>query len=232
MTGAQILKDGAQRAVDFVVASQNPGKGWRYSAKSGDNDTSVTAWCVMALKSAEAADLNFPKSAYEGALAWFKEVTEENGYYRVGYTHKGTGKVFVPGKNEDFVDHPAMSAAAVACRIFVQKDKREAALGAVSLLVADLPEWKEKKIDTYYWYYASMACFQYDGPDGPMWKKWNEPMKNAIIPNQHVAKDGCKNGSWDSSGDRWGFEGGRVATTALCALTLETYYRYAPTFKK
>jgi flavin reductase (DIM6/NTAB) family NADH-FMN oxidoreductase RutF len=61
----------AQKAVDFLLAAQNPGKGWRYGAKSGDNDTSVTSWAVMALRSAERVGLMFPKSAYEGALAWF-----------------------------------------------------------------------------------------------------------------------------------------------------------------
>ena len=67
----------------------------------------------------------------------------------------------------------------------------------MNLLVSDLPEWKPNKIDFYYWYYASLALFQYDGPEGPMWKKWNEPMKNALVPNQKTGEDGCENGSWD-----------------------------------
>jgi hypothetical protein len=45
-----------------------------------------------------------------------------------------------------------------------------------------------------YWYYSSLALFQDDGPEGGMWKKWNEPMKNALVPNQHTAKDGCTSG--------------------------------------
>jgi hypothetical protein len=115
-------------------------------------------------------------------------------------------------------------------RIFMQKRKSEPALGAVKLLVSDLPEWKTNKIDFYYWYYATLALFQYDGPDGPMWKKWNEPMKNALVPNQKTAKDGCRNGSWDPDAERWGSEGGRVYAVALNALTLEVYYRYPNVF--
>jgi hypothetical protein len=92
--------------------------------------------------------------------------------------------------------------------------------------VQDLPQWKPNKIDFYYWYYASLALFQYDGPDGPYWKKWNEPMKNALVPNQRSKKDGCPDGSWDPETERWGFEGGRVYATAINALTLEVYYRY------
>src|SRR6185436_7720800 len=98
MTTSQPLKEPAQKAIDFVVAAQNPGKGWRYSPKSGDSDTSVTGWAVMALKSAELSELSFPKSAYEGALNWFNEVSDEKG--RAGYTARGTGKVFRPGACE------------------------------------------------------------------------------------------------------------------------------------
>jgi hypothetical protein len=138
--------------------------------------------------------------------------------------------VYVPGKNEQFDHHESMSAVAVMSRIFMQKKKNEPTLNAVHLLIQDLPEWKQNKIDFYYWYYASLALFQYDGPDGPMWKKWNEPMKNTIVSNQHTAKDGCMNGSWNPEVDRWGFEGSRVYGTALNAMSLEVYYRYVNVF--
>ena len=101
---------------------------------------------------------------------------------------------------------------------------------AVTLIASDLPEWKQHKVDFYYWYYASLALFQYDGPDGGLWLKWNEPMKNAIVPHQKGSADGCRIGSWDPEADRWGFEGGRVYAVAINALTLEVYYRYANVF--
>jgi hypothetical protein len=229
MTNAPVLLEPAQKAINFIVAAQNPGKGWRYSARGGDNDTSVTGWAVMALKSAELSGLHFPASATAGAVAWLDEATERNGYYRVGYTQAGTGKVYVPGKNEQFEHHESMSAVAVMSKIFINK-KKDATLTSVNLLVSDLPAWKPGKVDFYYWYYTSLALFQYDGPKGPFWSKWNEPMKNAIVPHQKTAKSGCENGSWDPSADRWGFEGGRVYAAAINALTLEVYYRYANVF--
>ena len=36
---------------------------------------------------------------------------------------------------------------------------------------------------------------------------------------------GCEDGSWDPVGE-WGAAGGRVYSTAICAMTLEVYYRY------
>jgi hypothetical protein len=230
MTAMQTLREPAQRSIDFLIAAQNPGKGWRYSAKCGDNDTSVTGWAVMALKSAELSELSFPRTAYDAAINWLNEATEPNGYYQVGYNARSTGKVYVPGKNEQYEHHASMSAVSVMSRIFIQKTRREPALTAVTLLTGDLPEWKQNKIDFYYWYYSSLALFQFDGPDGPMWKKWNEPMKNALVPNQKTGKDGCRNGSWDPDQERWGAEGGRVYAVSINALTLEVYYRYANVF--
>jgi hypothetical protein len=231
MTATALLKEPAQKAIDFLIASQNPGKGWRYSARCGDNDTSVTGWAVMALKSAELSELTFPRqTAFEGAIAWFNEATDAQGYARVGYNQRGTGKVIIPGRNESFDHHESMSAVAVMSRIFMLKRKGDPALNAVNLLTGDLPEWKANKVDFYYWYYATLALFQYDGPEGPMWKKWNEPMKNAIVTHQRTRKDGCQDGSWTCDEDRWGSEGGRVYGVALNALSLEVYYRYPNVF--
>ena len=50
---------------------------------------------------------------------------------------------------------------------------RRAALGGVTLLAADLPEWKDTRTDFNYWYFGTMAVFQVDGPDGPTWKTRN-----------------------------------------------------------
>jgi hypothetical protein len=207
--------------VDFLVSAKNPGRAWRYSERSGENDTSVTGWAVLALKSAELSELSFPKYAGDDALSWIDEATSQA---RVGYTGAGTGKVYVPGRNEQFSDHPTMNAVSVVSRIFLHRKRPDPALA--STLAADLPAWTPGDVDFYYWYYGSLALFRYDGPDGAMWKKWNEPMKNALVTNQKTRRSGCENGSWDPTVDRWGFEGGRVYATAINALTLEVYYRY------
>jgi len=226
MTGSPLIKGAAQKAVDFTVAAQNPGKGWRYSAKCGDNDSSVTGWAVQMLRAAELADLSFPKSAYDGALSWYSEAAELGGYYQVGYNARATGKVYNPGTNEQFDHHATMTACGILSRLLIARRKGELAFGGFNLLVADLPEWRTNKIDFYYWYYGTMALFQYDGPDGPAWRKWSEQIKFMLPPNQKTAKDGCKSGSWDPDNERWGHQGGRVYVTAINALTLETYYRY------
>ncbi|HEV3029867.1 MAG TPA: prenyltransferase/squalene oxidase repeat-containing protein, partial [Planctomycetota bacterium] len=231
MTASQGLKAPAQRSIDFLVAVQTPGKGWRYSPNCGESDSSVTAWAVMALKSAELSDLHFPKSAYEGAVSWYEEVTESGPPHSVGYTKKGPDGSCRQGK-EGFAPHPTREAMAAMARIFMMKRKNPMESAAVRLATADMPEWNPKKIDFAYWHWASLAIFQVDGPDGQGWKTWNEPARDNLVLHQKGPKDGCAAGSWDPEEDRWGAEGGRVYAVAINTLTLQVHYRYANVFKK
>ena len=226
MTASRQFALPAQKAIDFLVASQTPGKGWRYSPRSGESDSSVTGWAVMALKSAELSELSFPKSAYDSALAWYGDVTDSERSQAVGYTKKGPDGASREGR-EGFDRHPGMEALGTLALHFMTKRKTEPMRGAMRLVTADLPEWKATKIDFTYWHFGSVATFQLDGPDGPMWTRWKDPLIDALVPHQGTTKDGCANGSWDPQEDRWGSAGGRVYAVALNALTLEVYYRYA-----
>jgi hypothetical protein len=229
LTGSGLFKENAQKSIDFLVSAQNPGQGWRYTAKCGDNDSSVTGWCVMALKSAEISELHVPSTGYAGARAWFDAVTNPD--YDVGYNSRDSvGQVVVKGQNAHYHDHDALVAIAVMSRIFMGAQRGDPRLkGGADRLVRDLPVWDGPKIDFYYWYYASLALFQFDGPRGTYWRAWNERMKEALVDNQKKPTEGCIRGSWDPI-DRWGFEGGRVYATAVNVLTLEVYYRYQNVF--
>lgn len=237
MTESQILKQPAQKAIDYLTQAKNPYGAWRYTSRCGENDTSVTGWCVMALKSAKASNLLVSDGALHEANAWIKTVTDTN-YGKVGYQDLGSAgvKVVVPGKNERYENHEALGAVGMMTRIFVDVDRKDPVLAETAkCLVGDLPRWDKAKLtnDYYYWYYATLALYQYDGPDsggtGKFWKPWNEAIKRVLTMNQHTNSDGCAEGSWDAD-DRWGFEGGRVYAVAINALTMEVYGRYANAF--
>ena len=57
MTRSPRARDAAQRAVNVLQRARNPHLGWRY-ASNGENDTSVTAWCTLALYAAREAGLS------------------------------------------------------------------------------------------------------------------------------------------------------------------------------
>jgi hypothetical protein len=233
LSTAAVYKQPAQKAIDFLVEAQNPGLGWRYTARPGANDTSVTGWAVMALKSAYISGLTVPRGAFDGARAWIDRVTDSSDG-SVGYTGQGVTDVFVEGKNEQWRSRPSMTAIGLLLRIYIDSNQRDPILAkSARLLVSDLPQWDEAKheVDSYYWYYATLALFQYqDGGGHTYWKQWNEAMKKALVPSQKVRKDGCQDGSWSPEADRWGFAGGRVYVTAVNTMSLEVYYRYKLVF--
>ncbi len=77
MTGDPELRGPAQKAIDHILLQQNQdvGKGtlgWFYQGPSQWNDSSVTGWNVMALKSALAGGLNVGQGM-NGAKVWLEK---------------------------------------------------------------------------------------------------------------------------------------------------------------
>ena len=75
--GSPFLIGACEDAVGYLLRARNPYGAWRYDVPpSGDADTSVTGWAVLALTSARDAGLAVDSSALEGALSWIDEVTD------------------------------------------------------------------------------------------------------------------------------------------------------------
>ncbi|MBI4613949.1 MAG: protein kinase [Planctomycetes bacterium] len=231
MTKSPLLKESAQRGIDFIVSAQNPGFGWRYKTKPGDNDTSVTGWVVMALKSAKVSELSVPSDTFYGAQNWLDSVTDDQ-YYRTGYIQRGDKGARYRYLNEKFMRTESCTAISIISRVFMSSERSEPRSEQGDLLSQSLPTWDTNggpggtsKIDFDYWYWGTLAMFQLGGD---YWKTWNESMKTAIV--SHQRKDGDERGSWDPI-DAWGSEGGRVYATSVNVLSLEIYYRYARVFE-
>ena len=232
------LKKSVKEATKLCLRAQNDGRGWRYGIKPGDNDTSVTGWMVLALKTAKQCRLNLPKqefqNAFSGALKWFEYATASNG--RTGYNVPGDeGSRLAKGHPDPYPfskELSCMSAVGVLCRLFAGQSRKEASIrSGVDILNQQPPMWREAKgrslstINIYYWYYATYAMFQFGGKP---WAVWNNKMQRALVDTQRAEyKDDSPevDGSWDPIGE-WGISGGRVYSTALGAMTLEVYYRF------
>ncbi|MBN2490951.1 MAG: terpene cyclase/mutase family protein, partial [Planctomycetes bacterium] len=235
MTDSPILRPAVEKALAFLCQAQNPDPsgtrklGWRYTVRPGDNDTSVTGWAVLALKTAQWAGLEVAESSLEGGRGWLDRMTDP-ATGRCGYVERGVSPVRAPGREEKWPRSrsEAITALAMLCRVFLGEDpaRSEPIRQGAELCLARLPRWSEEdgSIDMYYWYHGTAAMFQLGGPS---WAKWNEAMKKAIV--EHQRKDGCAEGSWDPVGP-WGADGGRVYATAMMTLSLEAYYRHARLF--
>jgi hypothetical protein len=96
----------------------------------------------------------------------------------------------------------------------------DALRSVVSRLVNYRPEWRSG--DTFYWYCGTDVMHQFGGT---AWRLWNESLKQTLVEHQSLKGSGM--GSWDPKGGLCR-RAGRVFSTALSALALESYYRYLP----
>ena len=225
LSEAERLKEPAQRAVDFLVKARNAFKGWRYTSRCGDNDTSVTFWAALALAVAREAKLDVPTEAFKGTRAWLNDVTDE-AYGRVGYVSRHT-KCQIPGRDEGLFDHhESMTAIGVFTRRMILGEPAEShpVRNGALLLLYDPPSAKADKVDFYYWHVGALAL-RHEPSAGAKKAAWKEALGTSILSLQR--KEGCAAGSWDPA-DRWGPEGGRIYATAINALTLRTDVRYRP----
>ncbi len=239
--------EAAQKAVDYIVAAQGPYEAWNYNHKKGQrgrNDTSVTGWQVMALKSAKVAGLKVEMGAFQGATNWLERaILRQPKYDHIGWcAYAGTINDAPKGTGS-----PAMAAAGMIMRQFMGVPRGDPLMQGTAKLITESkymqPKWPDAKVNGvgygtgnfYYWYYATLAMFQMGGDH---WEKWNKKLLLGIlVPNQRNGgpRDGSANdvdGSWDPNGGGGVGRGGRVMSTALGALSLEVYYRYLPLYGK
>lgn len=225
MTGDKALLPAVEKAVQFIVRAQQASGAWDYTdAKTGRYDTSVTGWQVMALKSAQAAGVKVPAYTIYRMAQFFDRVTLSSG--EVIYSNaapsagrRGQGMVAVGMTSCQFLGFPVAGKTAA----------RQA-----SIILTHPPDWAKlatgnpdfSPMDSiYYWYYATIAMFQYGGEP---WDRWNKQMKKALLGQQR--RGGCLDGSWDPPVNFWGQVGGRLYSTTLNILSLEIYYRYLPAY--
>ncbi len=210
----------AELAVRYIEHARNKNLAWRYEPKGGDNDTSVTVWCVEALAAAQAAGIEVDAAAWRGALAWVDSMTGEFG--RVGYDSRGGS----PSRPEDAVKRfpPARSESTTAAGILVRVLAREPPRNddlvdrGIKLIFDQPPTWAPEAgtIDMYYWRCATRALRLVRSPDWPRWRD----LVQAVGLRWQVPSSGAHNaGSWDPV-DVWGEDGGRVYATAIMTLAL------------
>lgn len=213
LTGDRQYEKVAQRAVDFVLFAQDKtGGGWRYfPGQLGD--MSVTGWQFMALKSGQLAYLRVPGQAVSDAVRFLDGAQAADGA-RYGYR--------APDDDDD-----TMSAVGLLCRMYTGWDRTHPALRSG---VERLAERGPSKDNLYYDYYATQVLHHWDGP---LWKSWNDVMREWLIATQ--AREGHEAGSWHFPGETAQVHvvtkaGGRLYSTALAIMTLEVYYRHMPLY--
>jgi hypothetical protein len=220
MTGDARLRTAVAKAVEFSVRAQHPATGgWRYRPAVDAGDTSQLGWQMMALASAQRAGVDVPTHTWTRVARFLRSVRRGQ--------HGGLASY-----RPDGPPSTSMTAEALYCRGLLHEVGGEpidpqAASEATKSVLASLPA--RERINLYYWYYASLALHQQretNDQAATAWTTWNDALIEALVSTQHTA--GSDAGSWNVN-TVWGGYGGRVYTTAMAAMCLEVYYRYAPT---
>ncbi len=222
LTKVPMVKTAADRALAVVIKGQHESGGWDYNCKlSTRDDTSYMGWCVQALKAAKMAGIKHPKLDHAMKLAI--KGMQKNAHPQGGFGYTGPAQ------------HPLTGVGVLCMQFLGAANRPECKRGLAWINQNATFSWRDPwgHSPVYYWYYVTQAKFH---AGGSTWGQWNSLFSRELVRNQTVMKgaspDGKDMGYWDSPGEREHTGGnGRVMDTCLCALQLQVYYRYLPTFK-
>lgn len=200
-----------KKALTKIIALQNEDGGWRYGLSSKEiSDLAVTGWMIQALFMGRKAQV--PLSAVH-----FLKAQE---FLQTRFSTKA-GRAFylspqeIPLLNASGTD--SLTATYWICAsLFQQK------IFPQSLLLLTSPEWRPKRVNYYYWLRGSEALRM---TRAESYESWYQYLAQACVPHQE--KKGCASGSFPPI-DVWSTSGGRLYSTAMAILALQSSYRYHP----
>lgn len=226
------LGAGLRAAVDYVVRTQSPGRGWRYTSQPGGAcDSSVTSLMLLALSAARAAGVSVPASSLEQGVSFLTEATDpQTGTMRLAGRAGSGQRTAGPGRA---AVSESLTALAVTVRVHLAAGEAAALeslmprAGLWSGLLRDRPpRWLDQERDAfvvddqvaspggadfYYWFCGTMAL---RSAGGAAFEDWRRSLIESVLPRQR------ETGSWPAA-DAWSRLGGDVYATALCVLTLQ-----------
>lgn len=195
----------AERGSFFTVAAQHENGSWGYTPGS-PGDTTLTGWQILSLIGAKKAGIQTRSDTFtraKGFLMSVREGTEFQFGYRTPEAERTT------------------TAIALTLLIYLGQTPGYTYFDrAIDKLAEDGPTLT----NVYHDYYATMALHHFRHRD---WETWNATLRDHLVRTQET--EGHEAGSWHFR-DKWGDVGGRLYTTAMCALTLEVYYRFLPLY--
>ncbi len=239
MTKIPFLKPPMEAALQVIVDGQQPGGGYDYQYKKGARwDLSVAGWQYQAMKAGYVAGANVKglDRGMEKGVSFMRRVafkkSKDPSARPFGYASPGGGSDGMQG------------AGTLCLQLLGEGSCAEAKTGITYIndYVNNPKNPQESRLKwsddfwtcdgahsnpTYYWYYCTQAMFH---AGQKTWKDWNEKFSPLCVQKQH------QDGYWESPGKlsknvKSKPQMDKVYTTALCALSLQVYYRYLPTYK-
>lgn len=220
-----------QKAVDFIVDTQNDEGGWRYVPFSPESDMSIVVCQVMALRAARNIGIRVPRSTIDRATRYVIDsaITEESqrGFHAVyadeiGAFHYQRGK----GSRSSF----PLTAAGVTALHGLGNYSDDSIRRGLDYLRRNLRQFNDqfgRKEGGHYffWYghyygvqamYTAGTAFQVN-----YWEPYFDEVRRELLDMQR------EDGSWPNVTGP-----GPAFGTAMAVLILEIPYRYLPIFQR
>ncbi|HEX5138642.1 MAG TPA: hypothetical protein VFY93_16845 [Planctomycetota bacterium] len=226
LTGDEALKPAVEAGIREMLRARQKDGAWRYFPMEV-SDVPTTTAVVVSLRVAEEAGFEVDRAYRQSALDMLDRLVDRK-----------TGRVAYHWGAEQLGYTPTTANASSALLVRSWLDAMRTPEAALSLkAIADRrPKWSVKyktmkvkgverevqigNLDLYGWWHATEALARTGGPE---WTAWNDALRRALLGHQRT--NGHAAGSWDPEGT-YGKVGGRVFSTALGALMLESYWRY------
>jgi squalene cyclase len=230
MTHRDDVRNQLQKAVDFIVKSQNAEGGWRYEPYAAESDMSIVVCQVLALRAARNIGIRVPKSTVDRAARYVVDsaVTPE--------TYSGLGHPSWHYRNEVGSFHYqrdvhsrssfSLTAAGVTSLHGLGIYSDEAIQRGVEHLQATMHTFNNRygvrqRGHYFFWYghyYAVQAMYTMGSP---YWEPYFRDLREVLLNLQRP------DGSWPNETGP-----GEAFSTAVAVLILEIPYRFLPIFQR
>jgi hypothetical protein len=231
MTHRADVRAKLQKAVDFIVDTQNEEGGWRYVPFSPESDMSIVVCQAMALRAARNIGIRVPKSTIDRAARYVVDsaITEESqrGYHSLYADEVGA---FNYQRNRGSRSSFPLTAAGVTALHGLGIYSDESIRRGLDYLRKNLGSFntqygRQRDGHYFFWYghyygvqamYTAGTAFQVN-----YWEPYFEEVRSVLLAMQE------KDGSWPNATGP-----GPAFGTSMAVLILEIPYRYLPIFQR
>ena len=200
------LYDLVYRGASFTCIAQHDSGSWGY-VPGRPGDTTVSGWQVLSLIAAKKNGIPLHTDTLPKTREFLLSACTDRDYW-FGYKKP-------PGE-------PTTTAIGLTLMLYLGESPLYTPFHEA---LTNLANRGPTLNNIYHDYYGTLALHHSRHRD---WDRWNTKLRDHLVKTQ--AQSGHEKGSWHFK-DRWGDVGGRLYTTAMCAMTLEVYYRYLPLYE-
>ncbi len=206
------IRNALSAGLKVIISSQRQNRdvhfgGWRYKPDGKDSDLSVTAWQILALRSAQNCMIDLPQKTIDDALL----------YIHSCYNEKIPGFCYMPGAGES----PAMRTAGAVCLMALGANNSEDDKNKILKSTEFLKKGKVPESNHFYY-----MCYYLINASNML----GDECRKAMIPpiEEKLLSLQKETGEFEKYS---GFDGG-VYSTAFSIICLTVSNQYLPIFQE